>query len=110
MLASFPVSMVNQKLPDLGFPNRFKLKSSRFRLVDIATRLAASNSPEPSCSSKSKRDRWPKSKPWRLDAKGYPARDCTFMQNSNTSQSAHNTLLSSCCLFNLNCAALMKRD
>jgi hypothetical protein len=31
MLASFPVSMVNQKSTDLGIPNRFKLKSSRFR-------------------------------------------------------------------------------
>jgi hypothetical protein len=36
MLASFPVSMVNQKLPDLGIPNRFKLKSSRFRMVDAS--------------------------------------------------------------------------
>ena len=31
MLASFPASMVNQKLTDLGIPNRFKLNSSRFR-------------------------------------------------------------------------------
>jgi hypothetical protein len=30
MLASFPASMVNQKSTDLGIPNRFKLKSSRF--------------------------------------------------------------------------------
>jgi len=25
MLASFPASMVNQKSPDLGIPNRFRL-------------------------------------------------------------------------------------
>jgi hypothetical protein len=30
MLASFPASMVKQKSTDLGIPNRFKLKSSRF--------------------------------------------------------------------------------
>jgi hypothetical protein len=34
MLASFPASMVNQKLPDLGIPNRFKLNSSRFSARD----------------------------------------------------------------------------
>lgn len=33
MLASSPASMVNQKRPDLGIPNRFKLTSSRFRSV-----------------------------------------------------------------------------
>jgi hypothetical protein len=32
MLASSPASMVNQKRPDLGIPNRFKLTSSRFSL------------------------------------------------------------------------------
>ena len=31
MLASSPASMVNQKRPDLGIPNRFKLTSSRSR-------------------------------------------------------------------------------
>src|SRR5882724_2688902 len=31
MLASIPASMVNQKLADLGIPNRFNLSSSRFR-------------------------------------------------------------------------------
>jgi hypothetical protein len=31
MLASIPASMLNQKRPDLGIPNRFKLSSSRFR-------------------------------------------------------------------------------
>src|SRR5438270_6746824 len=31
MLASNPASMVNQKPPDLGIPNRFRLASSRFR-------------------------------------------------------------------------------
>jgi hypothetical protein len=31
MLASNPASMVNQKRPDLGIRNRFKLTSSRFR-------------------------------------------------------------------------------
>jgi len=30
MLASIPVSILNQTRPDLGIPNRFKLKSSRF--------------------------------------------------------------------------------
>jgi hypothetical protein len=30
MLASIPASMVNQKRPDLGIPNRIKLASSRF--------------------------------------------------------------------------------
>jgi hypothetical protein len=30
MPASFPASMVNQKPPDLGIPNRFSLNSSRF--------------------------------------------------------------------------------
>src|SRR5438477_10923427 len=34
MLASSPASMVNQKRLDLGIPNRFKVASSRFRLVD----------------------------------------------------------------------------
>src|SRR5215831_21056874 len=29
MLASFPASMVNQSSPDLGIPNRLRLKSSR---------------------------------------------------------------------------------
>jgi hypothetical protein len=29
MLASFPVSMLNQKPSDLGIPNRFKLDPSR---------------------------------------------------------------------------------
>src|SRR5882757_6315946 len=29
MLASFPASMLNQKRPDLGIPNRFKLEPSR---------------------------------------------------------------------------------
>ena len=31
MLASNPVSMVNQKRADLGIPNRINLNSSRFR-------------------------------------------------------------------------------
>jgi hypothetical protein len=31
MLASYPASMVNQKQPDLGIPNRFNLTPSRFR-------------------------------------------------------------------------------
>jgi hypothetical protein len=30
MLASFPASMVNQRSPDLGIPNRFSLNSSGF--------------------------------------------------------------------------------
>ena len=30
MLASFPASMLNQKRPDLGILNRFKLDPSRF--------------------------------------------------------------------------------
>jgi hypothetical protein len=33
MLASYPASMVNQKHTDLGIPNRFRLKPSRFRLL-----------------------------------------------------------------------------
>ena len=32
MLASIPASTLNQSLRDLGIPNRFTLKSSRFRL------------------------------------------------------------------------------
>jgi hypothetical protein len=32
MLASFPVSMLNQKPSDLGIPNRFKLDPSRSRV------------------------------------------------------------------------------
>jgi hypothetical protein len=32
MLASFPASMVNQKSPDLGIPNRFSINSSRFNV------------------------------------------------------------------------------
>src|SRR5262245_22625700 len=32
MLASCPASMVNQKSPDLGIPNRFSLSSSRFNV------------------------------------------------------------------------------
>jgi hypothetical protein len=40
MPASFPASMVNQKRPDLGGPNRFSLSSSRFR------RTAPSRSPD----------------------------------------------------------------
>jgi hypothetical protein len=39
MLASFPASMVNQKSTDLGIPNRFKLKSSRFRDTPSASVL-----------------------------------------------------------------------
>jgi len=31
MLASLPADMVNQKLADLGIPNRFSLTSSRSR-------------------------------------------------------------------------------
>src|SRR5262245_31304755 len=31
MLASFPASILNQSRTDLGIPNRFSLKSSRFR-------------------------------------------------------------------------------
>jgi hypothetical protein len=34
MLASDPASMVNQKQPDLGIPNRFNLNSLRFRLLE----------------------------------------------------------------------------
>jgi hypothetical protein len=30
MLASIPASILNQTRPDLGIPNRFRLKSSRF--------------------------------------------------------------------------------
>src|SRR5229473_6099874 len=30
MLASIPASILNQNRPDLGIPNRFRLKSSRF--------------------------------------------------------------------------------
>jgi hypothetical protein len=37
MLASFPASMVNQKSTDLGIPNRFKLKSSRFRRKGLSS-------------------------------------------------------------------------
>jgi hypothetical protein len=33
MLASYPASMVNQKPPDLGILNRFKISSSRFHLA-----------------------------------------------------------------------------
>jgi hypothetical protein len=33
MLASDPASMVNQKQPDLGIPNRFNLNSLRFSCV-----------------------------------------------------------------------------
>ncbi len=33
MLASFPASMVNQKAADLGIPNRFNLKSFRFKVI-----------------------------------------------------------------------------
>jgi hypothetical protein len=52
MLASIPASMVNQKSADLGIPNRFTVKSSRFSapFPKFASRLAAklagiSNSP-----------------------------------------------------------------
>ena len=31
MLASIPASILNQTRPDLGIPNRFRLKSSRFK-------------------------------------------------------------------------------
>jgi hypothetical protein len=44
MLASFPVSMLNQKPSDLGIPNRFKLDPSRSRanfLAHLAARDAA---------------------------------------------------------------------
>ena len=42
MLASFPASMVNQKSTDLGIPNRFKLKSSRFSgLSRLTSAIAA---------------------------------------------------------------------
>ena len=34
MLASFPASMLNQKIPDLGILNRFKLEPSRSRRQD----------------------------------------------------------------------------
>jgi Helix-turn-helix domain len=37
MLASIPVSMVNQKIPDLGIPNRINLNPSRFSLEQAAT-------------------------------------------------------------------------
>jgi hypothetical protein len=43
MLASFPASMVNQKPTDLGIPNRFKLKSSRFRAAKTTAAIAAQN-------------------------------------------------------------------
>ena len=33
MLASLPADMVNQKLADLGIPNRFSLTSSRSSLL-----------------------------------------------------------------------------
>jgi hypothetical protein len=36
MPASFPASMVNQKPPDLGIPNRFSLNSSRFSRLNSA--------------------------------------------------------------------------
>jgi len=41
MLASFPASMLNQKIPDLGILNRFKLEPSRSRcevLIEQASR------------------------------------------------------------------------
>jgi predicted lipoprotein len=34
MLASIPVSMVNQKIPDLGIPNRINLNPSRLSRAD----------------------------------------------------------------------------
>jgi hypothetical protein len=33
MLASVPASMLNQNRPDLGIPNRFNLKTSRFSVL-----------------------------------------------------------------------------
>src|ERR1041385_3362217 len=44
MLASIPVSMVNQKPAELGIPNRFKLNSSRFSLSAAALAAAVSTS------------------------------------------------------------------
>jgi hypothetical protein len=37
MLASLPASMVNQRSTDLGIPNRFRVKSSRFSPAIPAT-------------------------------------------------------------------------
>jgi hypothetical protein len=42
MLASIPASTMNQKPADLGIPNRFKLKSSRFT-VKFTVEAWASN-------------------------------------------------------------------
>jgi hypothetical protein len=39
MLASVPASMVNQKQTDLGIPNRFRLKPSRFSLGVVVQKL-----------------------------------------------------------------------
>src|SRR5262245_20170291 len=46
MLASFPASILNQSRTDLGIPNRFSLKSSRFRSAGRRP-LSASSAPEP---------------------------------------------------------------
>ena len=46
MLASFPASMVNQKRPDLGTPNRIKLTSSRLNLSRSARSLSKVLLPE----------------------------------------------------------------
>jgi hypothetical protein len=41
MLASIPASILNQSRPDLGIPNRFRLKSSRFNenAIDLYNRV-----------------------------------------------------------------------
>ena len=38
MLASIPASILNQNRPDLGIPNRFRIKSSRFSRLDVRSR------------------------------------------------------------------------
>jgi hypothetical protein len=44
MLASVPANMLNQSRPDLGIPNRFKLKTSRFKSYDLTAGLQSINS------------------------------------------------------------------
>ncbi len=46
MLASFPVSMLNQKPSDLGIPNRFKLDPSRSSGVNLIRLVQTSPSLE----------------------------------------------------------------
>ena len=47
MLASNPASMVNQKRPDLGIRNRFKLTSSRFSCSSGTRRMSSPSGSSP---------------------------------------------------------------